>query len=215
MMYDISLPFDENIALFPGDPPFKRERVRSLDKGDRVNLSLLYMGAHTGTHIDAPLHMKRQGSDVARYAAEKLVGRARVIAIQNQQAVTQEELLEKNISGTKKLLLKTRNSTLWSQGGFVKDFVYLEETAAKYLAWLGVELVGFDYLSIEKFGAETFPAHLALMEMGVVIVEGLNLLTVPEGEYLLFCGALKIPGSDGAPARVVLLDPAELKTLWG
>jgi len=211
MIYDISLPLESGGIVFPGDPEFKRHWEHRLEKGDRTNLSRLDFGAHTGTHIDAPLHMLPDGSDVTAYANDALVGPARVISISDDKAVTVSELRSKAIGGIKRLLIKTRNSTLWSQKAFSKDFVYLEPAAAQFLGELGVSLMGFDYLSIEKYGSAGFPAHLSLMYRKIVILEGIDLSQVPEGDYILFCGALRLPGGEGSPARAMLADGASLK----
>ncbi len=206
MIYDISVPLEDGCIVFPGDPQFHRHWVHSMESGDRTNLSRLDFGAHTGTHIDAPLHMLPGAPDITAFPNESLAGPARVVSIQDENVVTVKELRSKAIDGAKRILLKTRNSSLWTKKEFSKDFVYLEPAAAQYLVEMGVSLVGFDYLSIEKYGISGFPTHLSLMYRGIVILEGINLSQVPEGNYVLFCGALKIVGSEGSPARAMLVD---------
>jgi arylformamidase len=44
-----------------------------------------------------------------------------------------------------------------------------------------------------------------LLKAGVVLVEGLNLSNVMRGFYDLYCLPVKIAGSDGAPARAILV----------
>ncbi|PYQ19198.1 MAG: cyclase, partial [Acidobacteria bacterium] len=90
------------------------------------------------------------------------------------------------------------------QAAFQEDFVYLTGEAAVYLAQAGLKLVGIDYLSIDRHGSKDHPAHLALLEAGVVVVEGLDLSQVEPGEYELTCLPLRVTGAEGAPARVVL-----------
>src|SRR5207237_10177433 len=69
-----------------------------------------------------------------------------------------------------------------------------------------VLLVGVDYLSVEPFDApRPHPVHVTLLEARIVVVEGLDLGRVEPGEYELFCLPLKLVGSDGAPARTVLV----------
>ena len=85
-----------------------------------------------------------------------------------------------------------------------KDFIYLTIAGAEYLRKSGIQLVGIDYLSIDKFQAEGYPAHHELLGNGIVIIEGINLQDVKEGMYELICLPLKILNGDGAPARVVL-----------
>jgi arylformamidase len=118
------------------------------------------------------------------------------------------EILERSRvnAGTLRLLLKTRNSRLWasSVGEFVRDFVGVSEDGAEWLVRKGVKLVGIDYLSIAPFKHGT-PTHRALLEPGVVILEGLDLRFVSPGTYTLYCLPLNLVGSDGAPARAILI----------
>jgi arylformamidase len=112
------------------------------------------------------------------------------------------------LGGAARVLFKTRNSAFWDdpRGRFRTDFAYIEPAAARALAEAGVRLVGFDYLSVEKFGSEDFATHLALLSAGVVIVEGLDLRAVEPGLYELLCLPLRLAAGsgDGSPARAVL-----------
>jgi arylformamidase len=102
------------------------------------------------------------------------------------------------------VLLKTRMSGQLLKSGYQEDHVYLTGDAAHYLAQAGLKLVGFDYLSIDRFGDASYPAHHALLGAGVVVVEGLDLSAVEPGEFDMTCLPLRVGGGDGAPARVVL-----------
>ncbi len=46
--------------------------------------------------------------------------------------------------------------------------------------------------------------HRILLGAGVALIEGLDLRGVSPGDYFLVCAALKVAGSDGAPARTLL-----------
>ena len=88
---------------------------------------------------------------------------------------------------------------------FTKQFVYLEPDGAQFLVERGVRLVGIDYLSIDKFHSESHPSHFVLLEKNVVIIEGLNLNEVPQGNYTVYALPLNLQDADGAPTRVVLI----------
>ena len=138
---------------------------------------------------------------------DALVGEALVLEIPPRaEAVTAEHL--RSLGGHARVLFKTRNSAFWEdpRGRFREDFAYIEPAAARALVAAGVRLVGFDYLSVERFGSEGFETHLALLSAGVVIVEGLDLRAVEPGVYELFCLPLRVAAGsgDGAPARAVL-----------
>jgi arylformamidase len=168
---------------------------------------MLHLGAHTGTHVDAPAHFIEGAPGLASLSLDALVGEARVIEIPPAaEAVTEEHVAA--IGDARRVLFKTRNSAFWEnpRGRFRSDFAYIEPAAARALAASGVRLVGFDYLSVEKFGSEDFSTHMALLSAGVVIVEGLDLRAVGPGLYELFCLPLRLAAGsgDGAPARAVL-----------
>jgi arylformamidase len=133
-----------------------------------------------------------------------LIGQAWVADVQGHPAITAEVLQRARIPLVTRLLLKTDNSTLWQQRKFQKKFVYLTADAADWLIQHMISVVGVDYLSIEQFGAPEPVVHRKLCGAGIVIIEGLNLSAVPEGEYELLCMPLKIRDGDGAPARVAL-----------
>jgi arylformamidase len=61
-----------------------------------------------------------------------------------------------------------------------------------------------DYLSVAPY-KQSKPTHRLLLEAGVIVVEGLDLSHVSQGRYTLTCLPLKLGGSDGAPARVILV----------
>jgi arylformamidase len=109
--------------------------------------------------------------------------------------------------GTRRILFKTSNSEYWKDEHhtFQEKFVDLGPDAAARLVELGVNVVGVDYLSVAAYN-DPVPTHKILLEAGVLIIEGLDLSRVSAGKYRLYCLPLKIAGSDGAPARVLLED---------
>ncbi len=208
-IHDISVPIDQQTPIYPGDPPVQIEAHASIARGDLANVTALRFGAHTATHVDAPAHFIADGAGVSALSLQALIGRARVIEIPiDAPAILPEHLTE--IGDSQRVLFKTRNSSFWSQGAgrFRTDYVYLSPEAAHALVQCGVRLVGIDYLSVERYGAEDFATHLALLTNGVVIVEGLDLSAVAPGTYQLVCLPLRIVGGagDGAPARAVLIE---------
>jgi arylformamidase len=208
MIYDISLPISQELPVWPGDPPVQVRQVLHLDRGDTMTLTRLEMGAHTGTHVDAPAHFVAGGVTVDALDLEVLVGPALVIHEPDADALSAEVLDRWAIPpGTRRLLFRTRNSDLWAQGKteFWKDFVAITEDGARWLVDRGVRLVGIDYLSVSSFH-DPIPPHLVLLHAGVIALEGLNLSAIAPGTYHLVCLPLRIQGAEGAPARAILID---------
>jgi len=202
---DISVPLRKGMVHWPGDPPFDLERVHDMGRGARNNLSRIALSAHSGTHVDAPLHFLRSGAGVSDMPLSAAVGRARVIEISDTDSIRPAELRHHGIRRGERLLFKTRNSSrAWRTDSFIEDFVFITPGAARFLARRGVALVGVDYLSVGSYRRASRETHLALLQAGVWIIEGLDLSRVPPGRYDLVCLPLKIDGAEGAPARVIL-----------
>lgn len=205
-IYDITVPIRAGMPIYEGDPVLNIEPWSELARGDSANVSLLHLGAHTGTHVDAPAHFIEGGAKIDSLPLESLIGPARVLRVPDSfTEITPDLLSTFDLTGVERIIFHTRNSAFWSEG-FRKDFTALTPEGAEMLVDLGVKLAGNDYLSIEKFRSGHHQTHLTLLRKGVVIVEGLNLSGVPEGDYELICLPLKIAegAGDGAPARVVL-----------
>lgn len=202
---DISVPLKSGMVHWPGDPEVKIERVRDAEKGDRNTLSEVCMGAHTGTHMDAPLHFVRGGAGIDQLPLDVAMGRARVIEIEDGESIRVEELQKHDIRRGERILFKTKNSShVWQKADFVEDFVYISIEAARFLVERGVVLIGVDYLSVGGYKKDGSEVHKALLEAGIWLIEGLDLSKVSAGEYELVCLPLKIVDGDGAPARVVV-----------
>lgn len=205
-IHDVTVAISNELPVYPGDPPISITRTHSLEKGDIARVSHLSFSTHIGTHIDPPYHFMRDGIPLDQVPLEVLIGPARVIDIGEEADSIDAAMLSRfDLAGVKRVIFKTRNSGFWaSSDGFRTDFVYLETDAAELLVGLGVQLVGIDYLSIEKFNFDRPTTHWTLLGNNIVVVEGLDLSRVEAGDYELICLPLKIRDGDGGPARVVL-----------
>lgn len=202
---DISVPNRAGMHVYPGDPVPRVDAVRRIAAGDPCNLSLLSMGSHTGTHVDAPYHFLADGPRLGEVPLDRMVGGALVADLRGRAAVDAAALGGVPLEPGDILLCLTDNSERWASPEFRHDFTYLTEDAAAWLVARGVRAVGMDYLSIERFGSPDFPVHHRLLGAGVFVIEGLDLRAVEPGRYTLVCLPLKFPDLDGAPARAVLL----------
>ena len=193
--------------VYAGDAPLKFDFLKDMRKGDKLTLSVYSLGAHSGTHIDAPMHFVATGVPIDQVALDPLIGAARVIDIPDSvRAIDAGELNRHDWRGAKRVLFRTR-STLrgWMDSPeFHKDIAYIAPDAAQLLAEAGVLLVGVDYISAEQFGAPAPRTHQILLGHGIPIVEGLDLRTVQAGDYDLIVLPLKVAGHEAAPARAIV-----------
>jgi arylformamidase len=208
-IFDISLTITPQLPVWPGDPSIVLERVTKMEDGKHNNVSRIASGVHIGTHVDAPYHFIADGKTIEQLSLDVLVGPAQVIEFPPDVCLIGAGDLERAgiAAGVQRLLLKTRNSQFWGQPGlpFQKDFTAIAPGGAAYLVEQGVKLVGIDYFSAAPFG-DSVPTHRALLGAEVVILEGIDLSRVPAGRYQLCCLPLKLGGSDGAPARAILIE---------
>jgi arylformamidase len=201
------MPVRSGGLIYPGNPEIRIELQQAIARGAGANVSSISFGSHTATHVDAQKHFSDTGIPVDKLSLDDLIGPALVVRFdESLKSITRKELESKDLAGHTRVLFATRNSRLQTESAeFVPDYTYVAPDAAEYLVEIGVRVVGVDYLSIEQFHSGHHRTHHTLLDRAVIIIEGLQLRDVPEGEYELVCLPLKIVGCDGAPARAVLI----------
>ena len=181
--------------VFPGDPAPRGERISSIEKGSAYNLSQFFMGAHNGTHVDAPSHFIKDGKTVDEIPPEYFVGDCFVA--RHEGDVTEEDakmILQKaTAAGADERILIAGNATV-------------TEDAARVFASSRVKLIGNESQTV---GPENAPmqVHLILLGAEVVLLEGVVLTGVAEGRYFLSALPLDLAGFEGAPCRAYLIAP--------
>lgn len=208
-LQDISLILDGNTPRYPGDPLVEVRPLTAVARGDPSNLSSLTLGTHSGTHLDVPRHLLDGGAAVDAVALDRCFGAAHVRAFPHARPVSPGDLEAASLPTTaRRLLVRTGDAPdhQTERPGQGTDGPLTVE-AARWLAERGFDLVGIDGLSVDGYGSQELPVHCALLEAGVLILEGLDLGGVAEGEYTLVCFPLRIGGGDGSPVRAVLIEP--------
>jgi len=188
---DITRTISSEMEVYPADPAVEISAFKSLDKGNSCNLSRLTMGSHTGTHIDAPRHILREGRTLDTIDIEDLICRVAVA----DKAIFADETFFDGLrdKGVKGILLKDSNG---------KEVITKEE--ACILVENNIRLIGTEAMSIEDSTDKSHPVHRLLLGAGVIIIEGLDLKDAKKGFYKLMCLPLKVKDGDGAPLRAVL-----------
>ena len=226
---DITTPISPLTNVFPGDPIPEIERVCTLEK-EGCAVSKLSFGSHTGTHVDAPSHILKNGLTSDKLELKNLMGTALILDFSSFSGALNAEILEQAFRNTKApkntpvLLLKTdtfsrkpvstgevnpqdAESGSQERESGKKESVpaYLDESGAAWIIEKGFRTIGTDGLSVDNLYSETLPAHHTLFAGNVNIVECLELGSVEAGTYFFLCLPLKIEGCDGAPARALLI----------
>lgn len=213
-MYDISMTIKKDMLVYKGKDEIRPRltTVRDFTQGD-AHETEIKMNVHTGTHIDAPLHMLEDGENGNLFFAENPFYQAQLIDLSHkEEKITAADLKNYNIEENSFIILKTKNS----EPGFLKKtpekFIYLDESGAEYLLQQNIKGVGIDTNGIERAQAD-HPTHKKLLREKIIILEGLRLNNIPEGEYVLLLSMLKVEKSDGLPARAYLFEKGEIETI--
>lgn len=175
--------------VYPGDPEASMEKIYSMSKGDKCNVSKISMGSHSGTHMDAPLHFLEGGKAIDQVELEKCIGICRVVCCDG--SVTKEQIRNFLEGGVKRLLIKGKANLL--------------PEAVLELCRQEIFLIGVEGLTVVE-GEYQESAHIRLLGMEAAILEGVDLSGVKEGEYFLSAAPLKLGGCDGSPCRPVLVE---------
>jgi arylformamidase len=201
--YDISMTIHPNMQVYKNDAEKKPIFHNSSNfVTGRAYETLITMNAHTGTHIDAPLHMIENGETMDSIDLESLVGPARVLDLSHVvDGISKTDLEPFAIQAGEWLLFKTSNS---DSEEFNFEFIYLKEDGAHYLHDLKIKGVGTDGLGIER-AQPNYATHRTLLGAGIHIVEGLRFKDVPAGNYFMVIAPLKVAGIEAAPARAFLI----------
>ncbi len=199
MIIDITRPIHSGMAIYPGNPNVRIETLREAQDGKSA-LSQITVGSHTGTHIDAMLHIQPGSTGPEVYSFDQLIGKAEVIEIPDFTSTISAQDLP--ATSQERLLIKTRNSKMGIDA-FDPEFTALDEGAAEELVRRGIRLIGIDGPSIKKKGVSD-RVHEVLLQANIVIIEGLYLKEVKSGTYTLICLPLPLSHIDGVPVRAVL-----------
>jgi len=160
-LIDISRAVVDGMTVYDGDPAVRVTIVHAVERGDPATLSLLTLGSHTGTHVDAPVHFFPEAAALDAIPLEVLIGPALVAHVDAEPLVGRTDLERLPLAGHTRLLLRTSNSSRARAAGacsaFRRDYVALDPSGADYLVERGLRLVGIDALSIDAFDAPGHP----------------------------------------------------------
>ena len=204
MIYDITPPITEAMAVWPGDTPPSREVLLDMAGGDNLTLSTLHATVHLGAHVDGPNHYGLDARSIGEQALEIYIGPCEVIHVNVKPGARVEPAHINQPIATERVLLATCSYP--DPTKFNEDFAGLSPALVDDLHDKGVRLVGIDTPSVDLFESTDLPAHKRFLAHDMAILEGLVLKDVPAGMYELIALPLKLMDFDASPVRAVLRD---------
>ena len=209
MIIDLTHTITPDTFVYPGTPAPAFSSTRTITR-DSARETLLQMGSHTGTHMDAPRHILPDGCGLDQLPVSQFCGRAVVLDVSDLapgSVISADFLRAQNgtLRSADYALIYTGWEKKWGTEAFLTEpFPVLDEEAARYLVCCGLKGVGTDAISVDPMGSTTFPAHHVLLGGGLVIVENLCLKKlVGRTDLMFFALPLKFQDADGAPVRAV------------
>lgn len=202
MIYDITPPISERLAVWPGDTPPTRDVLFDILRGDSVTLSTLVATVHLGAHADAPSHYGAGAPSIDQRTLDLYLGPCRVISasVPPRTRVGVTDLV--GDIDADRILIRTR--TYPDPTDFREDFAAIDPALIDWLHARGVRLIGIDTPSVDLFDSTDLPSHRACLRNDMAILEGLVLDNVPDGRYELIALPLRLVGFDASPVRAVL-----------
>jgi arylformamidase len=200
--YDVSMTISPTMPVYKNREAKKPKWIRSATfEQNGVEETDLQINLHTGTHVDFPRHVSSGGKTSDDFDVASFVGDAVVVdCTAVKDAIQIADLAGAPIRIDDWVFLHTTSS---DHATFDFDFPYLSAEAAKWLRDRKIRGVGIDALGIER-GQTGHPAHHALLDEGIFIIEGLRLKDIPAGRYRFVGAPLKIQGVEASLMRAFL-----------
>ncbi|MBC7809326.1 MAG: cyclase family protein [Akkermansiaceae bacterium] len=200
--YDITIPVQNGLAVWPGDTPFEFTLGWEMGAGASVNVGAVTMSTHTGTHVDAPFHFDADGAGVDTLDASVFVGPVAVVDAAGRAEIGRDVFAGVDFARTPRVLIRTG---VWTDYARFPDAVpTLADDVPAFLGANGVRLLGVDVPSVDAIDSKTLPIHHALAAQKITILESIDLRDVPPGVYTLIALPLRLVGADASPVRAVL-----------
>ena len=203
-IYDISTLIHPDMIVYKNKPEKKPviTVVSDYEKSSSYESKAL-LDMHVGTHMDAPLHMIKDGTTIDNQDLYQCVTDCKVFDLTHvEEKIQMSHIKDYKIEKNDFIIFKTKNSYAKE---FDFKFVFISTEVAEFLAEKKVKGVGIDALSVER-DQPNHETHEALLKNNIAILEGLSLKDIKEGKYFLIALPLKIKGAEGAPSRAILID---------
>jgi arylformamidase len=202
MIYDISPPISERLAVWPGDTSPSREVLLDMKRGDNITLSTLRATVHLGAHADAPSHYGANAPAIHKRSLDYYIGPCQVIHIKvGRRESIQLDMLPVPVQAERVLFA---TGTFPDPEHFNENFAALSPELVVALYEQGVKLIGIDTPSVDLFDSKDLPSHQAFLRCDMAILEGLVLREAPAGLYELIALPLRLVGFDASPVRAIL-----------
>ncbi len=206
---DLTHTISEDMPVFPGDPAPVFKPASSYD-ADGFRETLLTLGTHTGTHVDAPAHLFADQTTLDQLPVEHFIGKALVIDcrdVQEGQPISLERVhaADEKVRQADFLLFNLGWDKYWKTPAYFGNYPCLDDEVLDFVLAGNYKGIGFDVMGLDPIEDDNLPRHKKLFRQHDIInIENLKNLDLCGNDLFWFsCFPLKIANADGSPVRAV------------
>jgi kynurenine formamidase len=205
---DLTQTLENGMAVYPGAPVPKFERVGSVKGGDPYQLIKFEMTTHVGTHLDCQTHVMPSGFSDDTQDMAFFMGKGTVIDCSKygEGSVMGMEIFKNvDLTGKEFVLLFCDWAKRWYEPGFWGEYPVLSREAIEFLAnHKEIRGLGVEYAAIDPISDPGLTLHKIFLAKEKTIIENLTNLDKLIGKDFEFIALpLKFKDGDGSPVRAV------------
>lgn len=168
-LVDLTHTISHGMSVFPGEA--EPSIIRDILPDDAGYVShRLETNMHTGTHMDAPSHIKSDLLTIDKFALELFSGPAVVIDVRGRSNIAMQPDWEPIFKSHRIVIFYTGHSKSWGTGSYYYDYPEFDAEIAEKLAECGVRIAGFDSPSPDR---SPFAFHTIFLRNERFLVENL------------------------------------------
>ncbi len=203
---DLSHTIETGMPVYPGDETTNVRRTHFVNKDGFAQTSVS-LSTHAGTHVDVAAHLFVDAPGLDWLGPDNFTGWGTVVDLTGLESkqIEQPQLAHlEELEALDFVILRTGWDRHWKTEQYFNDYPTIDEMACRYLGGLQLKGIGLDTPSPDSVSSRNLPAHNALLNHGLVVVENLcNLEELPEEGFIFSCLPLRIRDGEASPVRAV------------
>lgn len=206
-LIDLSHTITDKTMPFPGDPYPSFHKFLSVEK-DFCNCYEYHTTLHTGTHVDAPLHMMNDNRYVGDLDVNQFFGRGVLFDVRGEKTITLNDDDFRRIRPGDVVLFYTGCDNYFNTERYFHDYPTVAPETAQKLAEAGIKMVGVDTCTLDP--DIPYPIHKILMEKDIIPLENLTNLNQLVGldSFWIFALPLKLEAEASQVRAVAVMEGA-------
>lgn len=198
-LIDLSTEIYNDMPVHPYDNKVRLYQDKYLDKDEYVN-HMLVTGMHSGTHIDAPMHLIESKTFISEIPMDRFAGRGVLLDVRNEKIIKYKENYDNIVQKNDIVLLFTGHGKKFGTDSYYNGYPVVGSDLAEFLVEKEIKMLGMDLPSPDNY---PFEIHKKLLKNDILIIENLNNLEklINAKYFYIIAFPLKIK-AEAALARV-------------